>query len=341
MKKRFFISALLIFAVIFGNMTVFAADDYYYDYDYSYEDPSLDNPYKYYYKELRSFLEGEYYLDETVYYRDESGRFTKEERQKIIDLLKDTSKKIGFNLAVYTGGYMRSDNVTQLSASNGSETIFKNSAENNTVFLYVDLDGYSNAYDYMDCYREPCLYYFATSETEDDKVTRIDKILEKMQEKFPAGGSQIYFSDIYDGLKVYCEQLIYYKELGPEENAYYYNSDIGKYICFSGGKRYESDSLPRPFKHRILFIFLAILGGSLTAVIVYFSINEAYKFKRSASASVYTSANQTFITNKVDQFLGSNVTKVRIESSSSHHSGGSSHHSGGGHSGHSGGGRHR
>lgn len=393
MKKKIFIAALLVFMVIFGNMTVFAEsedydEDYEADYSYlnadddeetdedNYEDSYTDNvtyttgnedsedessyaesdvsqnsefynPYKYYNKEITSFFELEYYLDDNVYYCDESGRFDKEQRQKIIDLLKETSRKLGFNLAVYTGGYMRKDSATQKLAARGSETIFSRAPHNNTVFLYLDLDGFSGAYDYMDCYHEPCLYYFATADMEDDEVTRIDRILEKMQEKLPAGGHEIYFSAIYNGLQVYCQQLEYYKNLGPEEGAYYYNKDINKYVYVFAGGILESENLPRPFTHWKFFVFLSLLGGVLTATVIYMGVKSSYAFKTPASASVYTSQNKIFVINRVDQFLGSDITKTRIESSSSsshhsrsHHSS-SHHHSGGGRSGHSGGGRHR
>ena len=395
MKKRIFISALIAFTLIFGNVTVFAdnsdillddeysydeysddydyeySDDYNYeysdDYDYEYSDNynyeySNDDGYEYsseYYKrkygesDLRSYgyvgddsnvyFKGDYYLDETVYYRDESKRFTDSQKQQIVDLLKATSKKIGFNLAVFTGGYMRTDEVVERLAATGSQSIFKKSSKIDSIFLYVDLDGERNAYDYMDCYREPCLYYFATANMDDDVVTRIDRILSAMQEKFPAGGAEIYFKDIYAGLQVYCQQLEYYKNKGMEDNAYYFNSDTGKYICAWNNEAYESNSVPRPFKNFGIVLIISIIAGIITFATMFFGVKNSYKFKTPVSASQYTSSNKTFVNNKVDLFLGSRVSKVRISSSSggSHHGGGHSHHSGGGRSGHSGGGHHR
>ena len=375
MKKRIFISALIAFTLIFGNMTVFAdnsdislddeysydeyADNYEYldDYDYNYDYSSTydydEEQYNESFNSLRSYgyvgddsnvyFKDDYYLDETVYYRDESKRFTDSQKQQIIDLLKDTSKKIGFNLAVFTGGYMRTDEVVERLASTGSQSIFKKSSKIDSIFLYVDLDGERNAYDYMDCYREPCLYYFATADMDDDVVTRIDRILSAMQEKFPAGGAEIYFEDIYAGLQVYCQQLEYYKNKGMEDNAYYFNSDTGKYICAWNNEAYESTSVPRPFKNFGIVLIISIIAGIITFATMFFGVKNSYKFKTSVSASEYTSSNKTFVNNKVDLFLGSRVSKVRMSSSSggSHHGGGHSHHSGGGRSGHSGGGRHR
>ena len=385
MKKRIFISALIAFTLIFGNMTVFAdnsdillddeysydeysddynyeySDDYNYeysdDYDYEYSDDyNYAYPDDYYYESSNSmrsygyvgddsqvYFKDDYYLDETVYYRDESKRFTDSQKQQIIDLLKATSKKIGFNLAVFTGGYMRTDEVVERLASTGSQSIFKKSSKIDSVFLYVDLDGERNAYDYMDCYREPCLYYFATADMDDDVVTRIDRILSAMQAKFPVGGADIHFEDIYAGLQVYCQQLEYYKNEGMENNAYYFNSDTGKYICAWNNEAYESTSVPRPFKNFGIVLIISIIAGIITFATMFFGVKNSYKFKTPVSASEYTSSNKTFVNNKVDLFLGSRVSKVRMSSSSggSHHGGGHSHHSGGGRSGHSGGGRHR
>ena len=375
MKKRIFISALIAFTLIFGNVTVFAdnsdislddeysydeyADNYEYldDYDYNYDYSSTydydEEQYNESFNSLRSYgyvgddsnvyFKDDYYLDETVYYRDESKRFTDSQKQQIIDLLKDTSKKIGFNLAVFTGGYMRTDEVVERLASTGSQSIFKKSSKIDSIFLYVDLDGERNAYDYMDCYREPCLYYFATADMDDDVVTRIDRILSAMQAKFPAGGAEIYFKDIYAGLQVYCRQLEYYKNKGMEDNAYYFNSDTGKYICAWNNEAYESNSVPRPFKNFGIVLIISIIAGIITFATMFFGVKNSYKFKTPVSASQYTSSNKTFVNNKVDLFLGSRVSKVRISSSSggSHHGGGHSHHSGGGRSGHSGGGHHR
>ena len=406
MKKRIFISALIAFTLIFGNITVLADnsdislnddgyeysdyDNYEYpdDYDYEYSDeyydeydndyytynsydenygnytvvetspvydeeaskyfeehPELLEEYKHYSDSPKTFFEQDYYLDETVYYRDESKRFTDSQKQQIIDLLKNTSKQIGFNLAVYTGRIDRTDKRTNDFTEMGAKVIFGSSPKTGTVFLYVDLDGYYNAYDDMYSYREPFLYYSGMyGEDDTEPNTRLDKILAAMQSKFPAGGAEIRFDDIYAGLKVYCEKLVYYKELGPEDNIYYYNSDTDKYIYALHGDIYESDTIPRPFKHFWIVLIISIIAGIITFATMFFGVKNSYKFKTPVSASEYTSSNKTFVNNKVDLFVGSRISKVRISSSSSgggsHHSGGGGHR-GGGHSGGGGGGRHR
>ena len=373
MKKRFFIAALLALTLIFGNITVFAEnvpdtdvytedeyyDDEYYDDEY-YDDEYYDNNYyndEYYdshsgiwveygqtIDDEKTFYKNDYYLDETVYYCDESERFTESEKQQIISLLKETSKKIGFNLAVYTGGKSRTDKATNNFTETGAKVIFGQSPKTGTVFFYVDLDGYYNAYDDMYSYREPFLYYSGMYGEDDTLDSRLDKILAQVHTKFPPSGKEIYFTDIYAGLKVFCEQLEYYKNLGPEDDIYYYNSDTNKYIYVLNGQILESETMPRPFRNWKIVLFIAVAVGAVTALIVFFSVKSSYKFKTPVSASQYTSSNKTFVNNKVDMFLGTHVSKVRIQSSSSggsHHSGGGGGHRGGGRSGGGGGGRHR
>ena len=275
----------------------------------------------------------DYYKDNTVYYNDESGIFNKQQRQKIIDLLKDTSRKIGFNLAVYTAGYNRSDSQVEDFTERGAMEIFGLDTPNGTIFLYVDLDGYSNPCDSMYCYHQPFLYY--TSELFGN---RIDKILEAMQKHFPKSGEEIYPDNIYAGLQEYCDQLIKYKDMGMEDGCYYYDSAIQRYIVVRGGKAVQTQTV-----HWVLPLIIAIIIGLIVFLAVYFGVKHEYKFKSSASASEYTSGNSTHLNVKNDIFLGSHVTKTHIQHSSGH--GGSHHRSGsfhgGGHSGGGGGSRHR
>ena len=76
-------------------------------------------------------------------------------------------------------------------------------------------------------------------------------------------------------------------------------------------------------------------------MIVITSIRKRYKFKESVSASVYTSKQKMHMREKTDDFIGRNVIKTKIQSSSGSHGGGGGGSHGGGHVGGGGGGRHR
>ncbi len=298
-----------------------------------------DDKQKFRYGTTTSYYDYAYYQDNNVYYCDESEQLTKEERQKIVSLLEETSSTLGFRLALYTAGENRTDEEVEAFADTGSRTVFGESPENGVVFLYVDMDGYSNAYDYMYCYHEPFLYY-----TSERFGNRIDKILVSMQKHFPSGGNYMEFSALYAGLQEYCRQLVYYKEQGPEPYCYYYlaNADLYRVVNYNGTIS-ETKQQPRnPYKNWWKMLLIGSGLGVCAGFFIFFSVKQKYRFKTSVSASAYTSYNHIHIRKTEDTFLGTHVSRVYIEPHHSHSGGGhSSSHSGGGHSGGGGGGRHR
>ena len=282
-----------------------------------------------------------FYKDDTVYYCDESQNYTDSQKEQIVSLLKETSDTLGFNLAMYTAGKSRTDEEVENFAVNGSHEIFGLSPETGTVFLYLDLDGYSNAYDVMYCYREPFLYY--SSELFGN---RIEKILVEMSKHLPKGGNYVDFDSLYAATQEFCKQLIYYKEMGPEEGCYYYNDDTDTFFVTRHGEIVQTDTMPRsPYKQWPKFLLIGLGIGIIAAILLYFSVLKEYEFKSSASASLYTSRNTTHIHHKSDVLIGTHVSKVRIESHSSGGHGGHGGHGGGFHgggfSGGGGGGHHR
>ena len=106
MKKKIFISLIIALSVIFSGTMVFANDNELADeYADMSEEPvqisesSYDgsDSYKRYYSDFAptTYYQFDYYKDDTVYYSDESRRFTKDQKQQITDLLKDTSSIYG------------------------------------------------------------------------------------------------------------------------------------------------------------------------------------------------------------------------------------------------------
>lgn len=273
-------------------------------------------------------------VSDNVYFYDESGLFSAEEKEQIETLLQKTANEIGFYLALYTAGVSRTDKQVENFADTGSRKIFGDSVKTGTVFLYVDLDGHSSPYDFMYAYREPFMYY--SSELFGN---RMDSILYKMQRYFPKSGEKIVTSDICQGLEEFCRQLIYYKNLGPEENCYYYHSDIHRYVYAENGV--ITQTILKPKVYWLPGVGLGLAAGFLTALITFTSVLRNYRFKKTKSASAYTSENSTRILYQEDHFLHKSVSSVDISSGSSHHSSHHSSHRGGGHSGGGGGGRHR
>ncbi len=322
--------------------------DYSFDYSsYDYSSDSYDSSYSYnvdrdiypeYYdgsskKSTSSavddafFKKDDYYKSEHVYFYDESGRFSSSQKEKIQKLLEDTSDKIGFDLGLYAGGEDYSDSKIEKIVTYGSKRLFTDSSYDGTAFLFIDLDGQTNAYDCLATYREAFLYY--TDSTFGD---RIGKIVKAMEKYFPAGGETIVTSDIIKGLEEYCAQLIEYKNKGTESWSFCEDDINGGYYVAKNGGVVKRNTRPYRYWWAGLGIGLAI--GAIVALCVRAGIKKKYKFKSSASASEYTSKEKMFMRNSEDVFLGTHVSKVRIESSS----GGGGHGGGGFGGGHGGGG---
>ncbi len=283
----------------------------------------------------------DYYLSDNVYFYDESGRFSDEEKAQIKSMLETTADKIGFNVGLFASGKSRNDGTVEAIAIDGARRIF-NTDGTGTVFLFIDLDGKTNAYDVLASYHDAFLYY-----TDSGFKDRSKAILKKMQTYFPKGGSKIVTSSIIKGLKEFCNQLIYYKKEGPEPGSFYENDIDFKVVTDKGvelRKRGEFtlerngeivQSSFRPYRYWYFGLAAGIGVALFVIAIVSASIKKHYKFKSSTSASVYTSENNVYIRDQQDVFLGTTVSKVRIQSSSGGHGGGGfgGGHGGGGFSG--------
>lgn len=283
----------------------------------------------------------DYYLSDNVYFYDESKRFSEEEKTQIKAMLETTADKIGFNVGVFASGKSRSDSTVEAIAIDGSRRIFDKDGTG-TVFLFIDLDGKVNAYDVLASYHDAFLYY-----TDSDFGDRSKAILKKMQTYFPKGGSKIVTSSIIKGLQEFCNQLIYYKNEGPEPGSFYENDVSFKVVTDKGVEmRSKGDftiekngeiaqSSFHPYRYWYFGLAAGVAVALLVATTVSAAVKKHYKFKSSTSASVYTSTNNVYIRDQQDIFLGTTVSKVRIQSSSGHggHGGFGGGHGGGGFSG--------
>ena len=273
------------------------------------------------------------YKGESVYFYDEGALFTKEQRQQIISRMMETSRTVEFNLAIYSGSQKRSDSEIKRIARDGAKSTFSFRKYNGTVYLYIDMDGLKNAFDYMFAANDAFLYYTNGDSGSDD---RIDHILEAMERSFPAGGQKIVPEKIVEGLEEYCRQLIHYKQEGAVSGIYYRDEATGDYVYYQNGQIVHSKW--KPYRFWYAGLGGGVIVGLFVAMVIGAAIKKHYKFKISEPASVYTSKEKMLMRASDDIFIGKHVSKVRIQSSSSggHGGGGGGFHSGGG-----GGGRHR
>ena len=276
------------------------------------------------------------YHEGSVYLHDEPGIFTEEQQKKILETLGAASDSIGFNVALFIGGIDRTDGEIEGLSESMAHTLFDKETYNGTVFCYIDFDGHKNAYDYIFAADDAFLYY---TNGDDGTEDRVDNILASMELNFPSGGGEVVPDEILKGITEFCRQLRIYKEEGPVNNIYYIDAETGEYVYASNERIVHSGF--RPYYHWMWAMAIGIIVSVVILMIVITSIRKRYKFKESVSASVYTSKQKMHMREKTDDFIGRNVIKTKIQSSSGSHGGGGGGGHGGGHVGGGGGGRHR
>lgn len=143
---------------------------------------------------------------------------------------------------------------------------------------------------------------------------RIDKILDAMD--------VVYYrdkTDYYNMFVSYIDKSSYYASLGiPKSNE---NVRIDE-----NGKPYEIKPFP--------WLKIGLASVITSGIIVIVLILRNKMVHKAKNADEYIDKNSIHITNRVDQFVTTNTTRVRVSSSSSGggggHAGGSSFHSSGG-----------
>ena len=274
------------------------------------------------------------YMGETAYLVDEGAMFSTEQANRILKAMDQASADIGFNIVIFVGSKSRSDYVIEEMAFQGSQSVFGTKVYNGTVYLYADFDGYTNAYDYMFSSNDAFLYF---TNGDDGSPDRVSDILYIMEAYFPVGGQQPDVPEVVKGLEAYCDALRDYKSRGLVEGIYYTDPATGEYVYAFFGNIVHSRF--RPYKYWWAALLIGLAVGAIVAVSISAAIKSRYKFRSPASASMYTSRNKMIMRDSQDEYLGSHLSKVRIQSSSGGHGG--FHGGGGGHFGGGGGGHHR
>ncbi len=270
---------------------------------------------------------GDEFRSENAYFKDEAELFTDTLSDSIFDNIQETANKIDMNIAVYIGGVHRSDSATESFTANSSEALFGNGEYVNSIFLYLDFEGDSVSYDYIDTFHDARLY-ITESDTED--------ILDDMYDYLPASGETVEINNVVRAIEVFLNDIEKEKSYGANHNACYYNREINKYRYSFFGNIIESKI--KPYRGVVLFFVIALISAIVTALVFGNNIKKKYKFRESQNASTYTSNNRITFRVVQDNLLGSHVSKHKIQSD-----GGGSHggHGGGGGGSHGGGGRHR
>ena len=261
------------------------------------------------------------------FFESEDGMFTDAEEEDINEVIRKCAENLQMNIVVYISNQRLSESQAEIFADDMYDEYYGEDTDG--VFYYMDFSGQSPAHDYISTSGKAVLLY-------QDHIEDIFSVMDTYLPPSSVSDYSSYKDNIGNGIKQFTVLLEkYYSEGVSDPFAYYYDESSGKYFYFKDGQFMMGEGKPRSVK--LLMWVISSVTGFIVGLIVYFANKARYKFKSSANPGVYVSKNDTVFTRKIDTFLHTHTSRVRIESSSGGGGGGGHSHSGG----HGGGGHSR
>lgn len=271
---------------------------------------------------------------DTVYLCDEGDWLTESQFSDVMEDLKDAADETGMNIGVWLGSTPMGESQTIAFCDDTYDMLYGINTDG--VFLYLDLSGESDLFDYISTSGKGQFYY-----TNSSKYDRISDIFSDMNPYLTRGNE-----DVPQAVYEFCFNLKSYAEQGAPSDTYYtYDSGTGTYLIMEDGVVKEVSELPEEYTAVAswgMIILVSVLIGLTAGIISFVIIRRRYRFKNPGSMQHYLEKGNVRYSVRTDRFLRKYLTRTKIESSSSGGGGGggSSHHSSGGGS-HGGGGNHR
>lgn len=243
---------------------------------------------------------------------DSADLFTDSEEKEITAEIQEAAELLEMNIIILAAGsefYMSDDEVERFCDDSYDQTF---GADTDGIFYFMDFTGKKPAYDYLSPSGKAMLYY----------KDNMDAIFDEVFYYMPSSDldPMDYTDDIRDGISCLLGQLSEYS--GSE--SYYYDDYSDRYYYEEDGELVITSS--KPLRARLKALVFALPIGIIAALIYFFAMKHAYKFKSSANPSVYVSSEDTRFIHREDRFIRTYTRKTKIESSS----GGGSRGGGGG-----------
>lgn len=276
---------------------------------------------------------------DNIWLCDEANSLTEDEFDYLVTCLQDTSDYTGMNIGVWVGGEplgYGEESTIRFCDDNYDQQFGINT---DGVFLYIDMSGESDLFDYLSTSGMGQFYY-----TNSDDNNRVHEMIVGIESHLPRGNE-----DVSQAIIRLCTDMELYYDVGVPEGYYTYNAGNGEYLYSENGKIksvYDYDDLPAECRDAASWgsiVLTAIVAGLLGFGISLLVIWRSYRFKSPGDIRNYLESGRVRMTFQEDRFLRQSRTRTRIESSSGGGGGGgggSSHSSSGGGS-HGGGGGHR
>lgn len=269
---------------------------------------------------------------------DDCNMFSPSEEQEMTELIQQYAAQLKMNIFIFLAGKDYSsygDYKTECFADDSYDQRFGEDTDG--VYFFMDFSGKVPNYHYISTSGKAVLTY----------QEHMQSIFSHMKVYMPKSSTD--YSDCKEDIRTSVEQFLTvfarYSDRTPNRFSYYYDDDSKppKYFYYFLGKYYISSR--KPIFVQLYYLLIGIVGGTITAFIVYFCVKKNYKFKNATSPGVYLCRDSTHFLHKDDTFLRSHTTHTRIERNTGgggggfsgggggHGGGGVSHSSGGGHGG--------
>ena len=183
-KRRSFASIIAICLIMLFSMTVHAATPVTPKTNYNYKGT-----------DIAASIETIYRTDK-AYFKDEADILTAASEKELWEKLEAAADYLNIRIAVFIGGNYRTDDETPAFTVNSTNAIF--GSQSDALFIYLDFEGYSPAYDYIRAFNKAEEIY---------PETKRNKILNVMYQKLPKSTEPVYEDAVRQAISLGLDEV--------------------------------------------------------------------------------------------------------------------------------------
>lgn len=215
------------------------------------------------------------YRSGRAFFKDEADILPASMERDVWEKIQSTADYLNVNIAVFLGGNYRTDPETEQFTRDGTNTIFGSTSD--TMFIYLDFEGYSPAYDYIWTSNNAQTIY---------PDTKRNKILNMMYKYLPKSSEPIYSDDIKQAL---LKGLDAVKSQGYVNN--YQNNYNNNYTTQTSSRKKSSAEDMAAVKNFLQSIPRPVVIGIIIFVVLLVIVSAIRKaFRRRSSTSYYNTS---------------------------------------------------
>ena len=125
------------------------------------------------------------YRSEKAYFKDEAEVLTKAQEKSIWERIQAAADTMDIKIAFFIGGNYRTDPETEAFTYNCASAVF--GVNSDSLFIYIDFEGYSPAYDYVRALNKAQNVFTETAR---------NKILQAMYQSLPQSSEPVYSDNV-------------------------------------------------------------------------------------------------------------------------------------------------